>query len=313
MSFLYSVKSIFRALFVEAGLSDLSFGLFHRLKLPALMRQRRWPEFEQALLGVSPDELSTLLDELCLTNRHHPQVLTYLQTADSELSRLVAGVYHTHTAWERRSSYQASELTQSQVNGFFEHLEQAHRALCHDFSAPKLQVEALARRIRVEMGLSEKQEAHKSFAAAVSLQPGHLLAYLNHFKLLLPKWLGSEPEVRELLDFADDADTRQLLRLMYLVEMYTDLYYDDPKNAGRQLQQQYAADIEAALAAPRPIANGSVKAVYAANYLACLYDILGRRKDRQQLIQQLGNRFTVHPWAYFDVRGRRQIEALNLG
>ncbi|WP_400193114.1 hypothetical protein [Hymenobacter sp. B81] len=304
-------QALFPARFAAAD--DRSFGLFGQRGLPELLRRRRWREVEQVLLAAQPDELSLLLDELCLTDRYTLHLRAYLQATDSELGRLVQGVYDTHRAWEARTSNWAAEVTEAQADGFVHYLLAAHRSLSAEYAAPGLQLEALARRIRVEMGLNELPEAHKTFAAAVSLHPDHVLTYLNYFKALSPRWLGSRDELLELITFAENPDTRQLLRLVFLVEMFSDLQQEDELTAATELRRQHAATLEEALQSPLPPLSSTMKSIYAHNYWACLCSILNRDEPRRAALRQLGTRFTPYPWAYFGAKTPAQIRALQLG
>ena len=262
-----------------------------------MLEQKQWLAFEKLATGLPPDELTRLLDGLCLSEYYAPLLALYQQSGDSEMRRLVAAVYATFRAWEARSGAYARELSQQQIDGFTHYLTQAHAHLAPPFRKPALQAQASARLVRVAMGLSEPELAQAAFAQCVALQPRHLLAHLFYFNVLTPKWFGDEEVLEDFVTIDSDAALRDLLQAMYLVELQsgvedsTALARADFKNAN----QRRIAE----LLAKKPLAEDSLYAIYFNNYLACLSHNLGELARRDQFLQALGSQITIYPWAYF--------------
>jgi hypothetical protein len=297
LTFLQSLRSLFKGTGSAAPSADLSFGLIDKLGIKPLLEQRQWLAFEKLATDLPPDELTRLLDGLCLSEHHAALLVYYQQSGDSEMRRLVAAVYATFRAWEARSGAYARELSQQQVDGFTHYLTQAHAHLAPPFAEPALQAQASARLVRVAMGLSEPELAQVAYAQCVALQPSHLLAHLFYFNVLTPKWFGDEEVLEDFVTIGSGAALRDLLQAMYLVELQfivddsTALAKADFKNAN----QCRIAE----LLAKKPLAEDSLYAIYFNNYLACLSHNLGELAQRDHFLQALAGRVTAYPWAYF--------------
>lgn len=276
---------------------DLSFGLIDKLGIKPMLEQKQWQAFEKLAIALPPDELTRLLDGLCLSEYYAPLLVHYQQNGDSEMRRLVAAVYATFRAWEARSGAYARELSRQQVDGFTHYLTQAHALLTPPFTEPALQAQASARLVRVAMGLSEPELAQAAYEQCVVLQPRHLLAHLFYFNVLTPKWFGDEEVLEDFVTTAAGAAVRDLLQAMYLVELQfivedsTALAKADFKNTN----QRRITD----LLAKKPLTEDSLYAIYFDNYLACLSHNLGELARRDQFLQALRGQITVNPWAYF--------------
>lgn len=297
MAFLQSLRSLFKGPGPAAPLNDLSFGLIDKLGIKPLLEQKQWPAFEKLAIELPPDELTRLLDGLCLSEYYAPLLAQYQQSGDSEMRRLVAAVYATFRAWEARSGAYARELSRQQVDGFTHYLTQAHAHLAPPFTELGLQAQASARLVRVAMGLSEPELAQAAYEQCVALQPRHLLAHLFYFNVLTPKWFGDEEVLEDFVTTASGAALRDLLQAMYLVELQF-IVEDSTATAKAHFKNANQRRITDLLAAEPP-AEDSLYAIYFNNYLACLSHNLKEMARRDQFLQALGSRVTTYPWAYF--------------
>ena len=295
MAFLQLVRTLFTG--AAAPAADLSFGLIEARGIRALLEQQRWAAFEELALGLASSDLTRLLDGLGLSHTYAPLLAQYQQSGSSELRRLLAAVHDTFLAWESRGGGGGASLSQAQIDGFVQHLEQAQTYLLEPFTVPSLQAEAYARLVRVSMGLSDTEQLEAAFEHCTALQPSHLQGHLFFFNAITPKWFGSEEVLQEFVDAAPDPALHKLLQAMYLSEQLFGI--DDKSDAEKKkLYDTNAGRIQESLA-QQPLADDSLYAVYFNNYHACLNHVLGRPAARHQFLQVLQGRITANPWAYF--------------
>lgn len=262
-----------------------------------MLEQKQWQAFEKVVAELAPDELTRLLDGLCLSEYYAPLLEQYQKSGTSELRRLIAAVQATFRAWEARSGAYARELSQQQIDGFSHYLGQAHAQLVQPFADPGLQAQAAARLVRVAMGLGEPELAQAAYEQCIAMQSTNLLAHIFYFNVLTPKWFGDEEVLEDFVNAASDPNLRDLLQAMYLVELQSIL--DESTAIAKQEMQNSNQRRITDLLAKRPRIDDSLPSVYFNNYLACLSENLGQTTIRNQFLQTLENRITIYPWAYF--------------
>ncbi|MGI4883482.1 MAG: hypothetical protein ACRYFR_00810 [Janthinobacterium lividum] len=278
---------------------DYSYGLIRRIGVDNIIRDEHWAEFESIVYSLNSEDLTRLLDGLCLTNKYDKQLKSYFSSEESEVKRLTSGAHNLHLAWERRGNNVGSSLKGNQVDGFILYLEEAHHDLSENFTNPVLNAEASARLIRVYMGFSDTEAAYSAFLNATRSIPNHLLAHLNNFKVTSPKWLGGPETMQSFVNQVANTQLRNLIRLMYLVEIYSDLFYSFSPTAYSKFKKHHGKSISEALATTIIPTDDSLLSIYIRNYLACLYQILGLRKELSAIKNQLKGQRTNYPWAYF--------------
>lgn len=288
-----------RQLFTKpvSSVPDKSFGLFERLGIGSMLTQRQWLQLEAVAAQLSPDDLTGLLDGLCLTDAHASALASYQQAGKSDLRRLIAGVHATHVAWQIRGGAYAKYLGEAQVAGFQQHLAEAYEQLTTPFTSPTYQAEAAARTVRVAMGLSEPEVAQQAFERSVALVPGQLQAHLFYFNVLTPKWFGDEEKLERFVDAEAAPAHRPLLQAMYAVELFFQVA-DSTELVQQQTRNELAPRLKA-LERAAPLTDDSLYAVYFNNYMACLQHLVGQVQARTVYLRVLGSRITPYPWAYF--------------
>jgi hypothetical protein len=297
LAFFQAIRSLFSSPPSAVPVNDLSFGLIQARGIKPMLEQRQWKEFENAATSLAPDDLTRLLDGLCLSAHYVPLLEQYQKSGESELQQLMAGVHATFQAWEARSGAYAKELSQSQIDGFSHYLHIAYSKLNTQFATPNLQVEASARLVRVAMGLSDLDLAQAAYKHCTALQPNHLQAHLFYFNVLTPKWFGDEDALEDFVDAASNSALHDLLQAMYLVELQsitddsTEIAKENVKNENRRRINE--------LLAKQPLVSDSLYAIYFNNYLACLNHTLGNPIVRNSFLAKLEGRITAYPWAYF--------------
>lgn len=286
------------ALFTK-NYSDYSYGLIERLGIENMLQARQWTAFENLIYSLDSEDLTRLLDGLCLTDRYERFLKNYFSTEKSEIKQLISGAHNLYFAWKRRGANVGNSLTGKQVDGFTFYLEKSSQDFSHNFGSPILEAESLARLVRVYMGFSDTEAAQSAYLTATQLIPNHLLAHLNYFKITSPKWLGDLETMIIFVNQVEDTELKKLFQLMYLIEVYSDLFYSFSLTANSKFRKLYGQLIEEVLTNTTiPIGN-SLLAIYTCNYLACLYQILGFRKEVLAIKPQLKGRRTSYPWAYF--------------
>lgn len=289
----------FRQLFTKpvSAAPDRSFGLLKQLDIGELLARRQWAQLEATAAQLLPDDLTRLLDGLCLTDTYANALAAYQQAGQSDLRRLVAGVHATHVAWQIRGGAYAKYVGEAQAEGFHKHLEEAFAWLGEPLATPAYEAERAARTVRVAMGLSEPGLAQEAFAHATHQVPAHVQAHLFYFNVLTPKWFGDDEQLAHFVDVTTAPTLRPLLQAMYAVEL---LFSTNEGTAlVRQQTRNELAPRLKTLAQSTPLADESLYAVYFNNYLACLHHVLGQLPARDAYLRMLNTHITPYPWAYF--------------
>ncbi|MBC6697392.1 hypothetical protein [Hymenobacter sp. BT190] len=290
-----------RALFSTPGARDLSFGLLDSRQITPLVKREKWDQVEQIALSVMSDDLSRLLDGICLTDQFNKQIIPLGKEKNQEFARLVLGAWYLYQAWQARSGQWAENLSKSQIEGFEHYLLLARELLGGPFATPAFLCEARARLVRVEMGLNEPDRAMMAFQQSIVVDVRKFWAYHHVFKLASPKWLGSEEELVGYIQSVDDDALRHTLWLMFLVEMYSDADTEDEATALQRWYPAYRELLEEVLAQPQLSLNNTLVSIYANNNLAYLYHLVGEREKRNAILVALGGHFPPYPWDYFGI------------
>ncbi|RSK37387.1 hypothetical protein [Hymenobacter metallilatus] len=280
---------------------DLSFGLLNARQVVPLVKDEKWEQLEQLARALSSDELSRLLDGICLTDRFNKQILPLGKQKEQEFARLVLGAWHLYQAWQARSGLLAKDVSKSQMEGFEHYLLLARVLLGGTFATPAFLGEARARLIRVEMGLNEPDRAMAAFHQSVAVDARKFWAHHHVFKLSSPKWLGSEEELVGYIQSVQDGALRYALWLMFLVEMYSDANLEDESSALQRWHPMYESLLKEVLAQPPLPVDGTLVSIYANNNLAYLYHLAGEREKRNSTLTALNGHYSPYPWDYFGI------------
>jgi hypothetical protein len=284
--------------FLLGSKPDFSYGLIQKLGIDKDLSAKNWDAFEKKLESLDAEDLTRAIDGICLGNRYDNLLKKYIALTDSQLRSLISGAYNLHIAWLKRGGQLGASLSNNQISGFEKYLEIADADLSVSFDNPIYEAEAKARRIRVKMGMGEGAKAQEVFQGVINVNPGHLLAHLNYFKVVSPKWLGDAEILYDLVKSVENQQLKNLLRLMYIVELYSDKYYD-AKGAKENYDKIRHGFLALALSEINPSEGDSLLDIYTNNYLACLYRISNKYVSEFKMNKYLLGRRTVYPWAYF--------------
>lgn len=278
-------------------MQDLSFGLIDSLGIRLILEQQQWDRLEAIALNLTTDDLTRLVDGLCLTNEYTKSLVQYQQAGMPELRHLLAGVHDTFLAWQARGASYAKHLAQKQIDGFRQYLSSAFKHLNRSFSHQAFQAEAAARTVRVAMGLSEPEIAKAAFYKCLAIVPDHLQAHLFFFNVLTPKWFGDEDALEDFVDEVHAPVLRNLLQAMYLVEMNNEVA-DSSAIVRQKFRNDNARRLEQIMQL-KPLADKTLHAAYLNNYLAGLHHVMNQPDARNEFLRVLGTSITAYPWMYF--------------
>ncbi|MCR5888429.1 hypothetical protein LRS06_11755 [Hymenobacter sp. J193] len=295
------------SLFSSSVTNDLSFGLLEARNVVPLVQMEKWDQVEQLALGLESDELSRLLDGICLTAKFNQQIRAFGRQENREFARLVLGAWYLYQAWQARSGQWAENLSKSQIEGFTHYLLLARLLLGGSFSTSAFLCEARARLVRVEMGLNEPDRAMTAFHQSLAIDTQKFWAYHHVFKLASPKWLGSEDKLVEYIKSVEERAIRHTLWLMFLVEMYSDAETEGKATALERWYTTYGEMSKEVLAQPQLPVNNTLVSIYANNNLAYLYHLIGEREKRNAVLVALNGCLPPYPWAYFGVEAGSKV------
>ena len=288
-------------------MQDLSFGLIDSLEIRPIIQQKQWSNLEAIAAELATDDLTRLIDGLCLTNEYAQALTHYRQSGKSALHHLLVGVHDTFLAWQARGASYAKYLANKQIEDFAQHLGSAFEHLNRSFSHRSFEIEAAARTVRVAMGLSEPEIAKTAFYKCLQMVPDHLQAHLFFFNVLTPKWFGDEDALENFVDAAHTPALRNLLQAMYLVEMNNEV-----ADSAAIVKQKFSNDnirrFEQ-VTQLKPLANKTLYATYLNNYLAGVHHVLDQPNTRNTFLRVLGPNVDAYPWMYFGL-GWQDVQKL---
>lgn len=289
--------------------SDYSFGLVEKINIRKALQEEDWELFEQKMNKLAGEDLTRFIDGLIFSERYKAYITKYLEASTSEISILLRGCHEIETAWKLRSGFRAKHVKDKQWEGFFEYLEKAWNTLNHPFKSNAHQLEASSRLISVAMGYSEKDRMKEAFEECMNMDATHMGAHLNYFKAITPKWIGSKEELSAYVFAQEHPQISTLLRLMYFTEMYAEMAddFEEEHQAKGPFKAQYGEQIAELLGEMDIPAGNSHLSIHCKNHLVYLYNILDMKKQRNQLLEELGDRISLFPWAYFGMSNARDI------
>ena len=290
------------------GKIDESYGLIEKLNLESDMSKGDWQSIENKMSQLSPDEFSRVISELCNGKQYNNEIESFLQTPETEFQNLIAGCYFTSVGYLKRSGSWARDLSEDQINGMFEYLGKAEERLGQNFPTESYQLEASARMIGVQMNTGTKADCTYFFERCRTINPKHFMAHLRYFRVSTPRWGGSNEAMLSLIASTKDKPLKDMLRLMTLNQMFSDLYNEDEETAVGEFKEQRRTLITEALQNTQIPNNDSIVSIYSKNFLGMLYNILGMYKDRDRIIDGLSNRVTSLPWAYYGMHCEKDLK-----
>ena len=287
---------------------DESFGLLENLGIEERIKQNDWLSVEGKLSQLTHNEFSKAMAELCSGKILMEEIEAFIQSTESEFRNLIAGCYYKRVAYVKRGYGWSRDLSEDQVDGMYEYLEKATTELTKEYENKVYRAEADGRMIGVLLNTGEKEEAAYYLNIVTSIYSDHWLCHYRYFRITVPRWGGSNEEMYAYIENTSDLSIKNMLRVLSIVEMYSDLTYEDEDNALRFLKEDHQELIDEALQQKYDFDGESITNIYTLNYLAMLYNILGMHKDRDILLKKLEGKFTMHPWAYFGMLCERDVK-----
>lgn len=295
---------------------SIAFGLPQVQEVNQFIENEDFNAIAALYMSLNSDEKSLLLDGVARNDNNIDLLHKWHSLQPEEwIANLFAGEAYAFVAWRERTGQDAEYLTDSQIEGFFENLEQANTCLSKANLLKPKEAEIYARLIRVKMGLSEKEKAQNCFDTLVSIEPNHLCGHLFMVNLLAPKWLGSFEEMKT---FASQFESPQKNDLRYVVFMhfamqhFVDLSYKNENTAEKIFKKTYHNTIKKAYQQFEIPSIPSLHRYYLHNYFSYLFYLLDENKLRNKEIDLVGNHISLFPWAYAEVDGERDLKMVKL-
>ncbi|MFK7935378.1 MAG: hypothetical protein AB8G22_17825 [Saprospiraceae bacterium] len=294
--------------------TSIAFGLPQVQQVRQLLATRNYAAIQSLYESLKNDERSLLVEGVAHHEDTIEQVLAWhRQEEESWLANLFAGVAYTFIAWRERTAQYAEYLTDEQIEGFSDNILAAKRLLTIASRMQPDEAEIYARLIRVNMGVSEKEEAEECFETLVSLDPNHLMGHMNMVRLLAPKWLGSMEEMRDFayqFQHPQKDDLRYTVYLIFLVENFLALVDQDVYTAEKIFKKAYKKTVKTTYTQFDVPNIPSLERYHLHNYFSYVLYLLDENKSRDQEIDLVGEHLTYIPWAYAEVFGQKNLKMI---
>lgn len=181
--------------FFKAFKTDYTFGNKDTINLLKQLDKSNFLSVEGQLEALKTDQLNHTIDCIAYASSEH-QLLKWVTRSEKKAAAyLCLGVYYYFTAWNKRGTKSAHDLSHKQKELFILNLNKAFTALQQVDGL--FYTEAQARLIAVYNGLNEPELAKESFKNVLKKHKDNLYAYLHYSEMVLPKWGGSLEEMTE--------------------------------------------------------------------------------------------------------------------
>ena len=225
------------------------------------------------------------------------------QLPQDPLALTVAGARHTAWAWEARTGYRASQVSEEQFRVFHDRLKVAEE---HLYRAVELDPENAAPWYTLCVagrGLEHGADiTSRRFDAGVRRAPGHVGLHLQMLQQLCAKWGGSHDEMHAFAReaFASAAPGSGLGELIAQahLEHWLDLDQgpDDAYIRNAHVLQELRKAAQASVFHPAFAPTST--AYNALNTFAMAFWLAGDKETAARLFERIGDHATKSPWQY---------------
>lgn len=292
---------------------SLAFGLPQVSQVIGFLEEEEYDKIAQIYSGLSDGDKTLLLDGIGLNENTINAVIRWQRKQpDNWLANLFAGIAYTFIAWKERTGQFAKYITEAQAQGFFENLQEAIECLSEAATLKADEAEIYSRLIRVNMGLGEKKAANNCFQTLCSLAPKHIGGHMFMVNLLAPKWLGSFEEMKNFAQpfkSPSQNDVGYIVYLMFVIQQYMDLNYENERTADRIFKKTYRATVKETYAKFDMPNIPSLQRYYLHNHFAYVFYLLDENKLRNKEIDLIGQHIGL-PWSDADIEGERDLKLM---
>ncbi|WP_196888138.1 hypothetical protein [Aureivirga sp. CE67] len=295
---------------------NIGFGIGEIETIKNLLLEENYEKIGPLYDLLTNAEKSILITEIALDEDFsEPIQKWFYENQESFHSNLFVGVVFTRIAWVKRTGKFANELTDEEVQGFFQYLEKAFECLTFANQAKPEDSEPYARLIRVCMGLSEKEQAWRFYNKLKTMDSQHLQAHFFMWDILKEKWLGSDEEEMKFLHMCRDSKS-QTLRVVYLDYIFDELLdiqenYSLTKSLN-VFKERYREEIIDLYKKYRFESITSKDRYYLANYFSVFFYLMDEDYLRNKEIDKIGKNISEYPWSCFGAEGFRDLQLLKL-
>ncbi|WNJ18398.1 hypothetical protein [Pontibacter sp. G13] len=288
--------------------NDISFGRLAKWKVLDRLHSQAWADFERVALEMPADDFFMVMDGLMHRSEHHSILDDYVKGGSSQdLIRLIRGHLNIHKGWSIRTADWADEVSEDQWKEFYRHLDLAQEDLSGTFEHPTFQQYAFMSLLFIARGKGDKEAGQNLYQSATTQfaeSPQIFQAYMN---LMTPRWCGSAEEMLEIAK-SQSGGLRTLGLLMYLVEMYSEYFYEDYLGAKPKFRAAHQ-DLFVSWAKDFNIGEDEgFLTIYTRNYLACVYNAFGLKRECDQVLKSLAGNISDWPWIIFGPENARDLK-----
>ena len=222
---------------------------------------------------------------------------------DDALARTVSGARHVAWAWEARTGYRASQVSQEQFRTFHERLRVAEE---HLYAAVELDPGSAAPWYSLAISSRGLQHGHavtrRRFEAGSKRAPHHVGLHRQLLQQVCAKWSGSHEEMhafaKESMEKAPPGSAMGELVATAHIEHWLDLERgEDAAYVGQphvlaELKEAAAKSVFHAAFAPTSSPYGAL------NEFAMAFWLAGDKASAHELFKRIGDHPTKSPWQY---------------
>lgn len=307
MNFLRAILRFVVGMLPSAPL-DASFGMSERDAVHKALMAKDYGQILRTYGQLSAPARSLLIKGVVERGRSSRVLMRWhMEEPEDLLALLFAGSHYVWLAWQARGGSSARDLESGEVFGFWEWLTKAQETLQAALDISDQEPELYPALIQVAMGQNDPSLAASWFRALMELDAGHLHGYMAYLQVQSPQWLGSEGEMAALGEEARDVSRRGYPHLLtiYLMSLVGVFQEMQAEQADRERTQRYfSRDFREELVSLQQEVAATAKhpqMVYAHNYLAFLFEIMGDRSHRDQALEAMGGYVSREPWRHIGV------------
>lgn len=286
------LNSQMKALEVEARSDEVR-------EIRRVARKKKLEPFTDLINAASLDTIV----ELDMSDFSSPLIEKFAKANEGNVkAHFMYGNFLIDKAWEARSGAVASNVSEKQITGFYDYLNQAEQELQKVKELDSSFTAVYCSLLKVALGQSEKQKAYKLFDEAFQLAPEQLDYHTNMLVLLTEKWLGSE---QEMFEFARKHASREssgaLKGLIPAAHFEAQLFLDAKETEAYFAQADVQKEIREAYAGIENSVPGSSfdeKHSYylALNFFVVIFQYMDDNKTAVEIYEKIGGHRKGSPW-----------------
>jgi len=274
---------------------DYSLGLKVAEESQRLVKSKNYNKVEEIVKSQNLNDTTQIIDHLALSLKEN-ELLEWNKLNESDLSKLVLGVFYLHLAWIARSHKLAKNVSSKKAEDFYDYLQLSEITFesisKNSIHKPELE----SRKIRLYMSLGDDSLASEYFYNISKNHPDFIWPFIHYSELIQPKWGG---DIETLENFYENLPDNFLinsiveLKLILDSTIMSDNYFKKYNDNINDFARKKVTKIDAELTSDN---TNSIHKYILYNYMESVSENLKLKDLRKKYQKLMDNNYTIYPY-----------------